>query len=200
MERLIHSKAIPSKPHCNLKPSSHPLVPRFVGVESSRKMAFSLASFRWVPLRVKSPSCSLQDPSLVSPETREELSFSVDSTDGLAPKPHLRRLIPLIYSPQQKVVNAGAVILLSAILLTLLHPVVVSPAFASFPNAAKTGVPAATSLLRFELLSSAWTGFLAGCLLAHIIRSRPSCCLGSTFNWLLEDGKCCCWSPLGMWA
>ncbi|XP_073041343.1 chloroplast protein FOR GROWTH AND FERTILITY 2-like [Primulina eburnea] len=168
MERLFHSKAILSKPHCNLKPSSRPLVPRFTVVESSRKMAFSSASFRWVPLPepllVKSLSCSLQDPSLVSPETREELSFSVGSTDGLAPKPHLGRLIPLIYSPQRKVVNAGAVVLLSAILLTLLHPVVVSPAFASFPNAAKTGVPAATSLLRFELLSSAWTGFLAGCL------------------------------------
>ncbi|XP_073145885.1 chloroplast protein FOR GROWTH AND FERTILITY 2-like [Henckelia pumila] len=162
MERLIHPKA------CNLKPGPHPLVPRFAGVVSARKMAFSSASFRWAPLRVKSLSCGLQDPSLVSPETREEVSFSVDSTDGLAPKPHFRRLIPLICSSQRKVVKAGAVILLSAILLTVLHPVVVSPAFASFPNAAKTGIPAAvaagTSLIRVELLSSAWTGFLAGCL------------------------------------
>lgn len=97
MERLIHSKAIPWKPHCNLKPSSNSLVPRFVGVVSARKMAFSSASFRWVPLpeqlRVKSISCRLEDPSLVSPEIREELSFSVDLIDGLAPKPRLRRLI-----------------------------------------------------------------------------------------------------------
>ncbi|XP_073310346.1 chloroplast protein FOR GROWTH AND FERTILITY 2-like [Primulina huaijiensis] len=163
MERLIHSKAVP---HCNLKPSSSPLV------FFARKMAFSSNSFRWVPLteplRINSLSCSLREPSLVSPETREKLSLSGDSTDGLAPKPHFRRLIPLVYSPRRKVVNAGAVILLSAILLTLLHPVYVPPAFASFPNAAKTGVPAAvaagTSLIRSELLSSAWTGFFAGCL------------------------------------
>lgn len=163
MERLIHAKAVP---HCNLKPSSPPLV------VSARKMAFSSASFRWVPLpeplRVNSLSCSLRDPSLVSPVTREKLSLSGDSTDGLAPKPHFRKLIPLICSPRRKVVNAGAVILLSAIILTLFHPVFVPQAFASFPNAAKTGVPATvaagTSLIRSELLSSAWTGFLAGCL------------------------------------
>lgn len=160
MERLIHSKAVR---HCNLKPGSPPLV------VSARKMTFSSASFRCVPLpeplRVNSLSCSLRDPSL---ETREKLSLSGDSTDGLPPKPNFRRLIPLIYSPRRKVVNAGAVILLSAILLTLLHPVFVPPAFASFSSAAKTGVPAAvaagTSLIRSELLSSAWTGFLAGCL------------------------------------
>ncbi|KAL0376241.1 UNVERIFIED_CONTAM: hypothetical protein Scaly_0741700 [Sesamum calycinum] len=66
------------------------------------------------------------------------------------------------------VVNAGTVILLSAIFLTFLHPAAVSPAFASFQSAAKTGGPAAVSvgnsLIRSELLSSAWTGFFAGCL------------------------------------
>lgn len=67
-----------------------------------------------------------------------------------------------------QVVNAGAVILLSAFILTFIHPSVVRPAFASYPTAAKTGGPVAVavgnSLIRSELLSSAWTGFFAGCL------------------------------------
>ncbi|CAA2978511.1 uncharacterized protein LOC111379210 [Olea europaea subsp. europaea] len=63
----------------------------------------------------------------------------------------------------------GTVILLLAIFLMLVHPVVVAPAFASFKTAASSGGPAAsaavgTQLFRSELLSSAWTGFLAGCL------------------------------------
>lgn len=59
------------------------------------------------------------------------------------------------------------VVLLSAIFVTLLHPIIASPAFASFQHAAKTGGPAvavAHGLFRSELLSSAWTGFFAGCL------------------------------------
>ena len=65
-------------------------------------------------------------------------------------------------------VNAGKVILLSAFILTFLHPATVSPAFASFQTAAKSGGPAAaavgSTLVRSEFLSSAWTGFFAGCL------------------------------------
>lgn len=65
-----------------------------------------------------------------------------------------------------QVTNAGMVTLLSALCLTCLHSVVLSPAFASF-QAAITGGPAVTvasRLIRNELLSSAWTGFFAGCL------------------------------------
>lgn len=61
-----------------------------------------------------------------------------------------------------QVVNTGKVILLSAFILAFLHPTAVSPAFASL-TAANTGGPAAV-LVRSELLSSAWTGFFAGCL------------------------------------
>lgn len=60
-------------------------------------------------------------------------------------------------------INTGKVILLSAFILAFLHPTAVSPAFASFQTAAKTGGSAAV-LVRSELLSSAWTGFFAGCL------------------------------------
>jgi len=65
-------------------------------------------------------------------------------------------------------VSAGTVILLSALALILIHPVLVSPAFATLQSASTAGGPDAAAvgerLVRFELLSSAWTGFFAGCL------------------------------------
>jgi len=63
---------------------------------------------------------------------------------------------------------AGTVALLSALVVILIHPVIVSPAFATFQTATQTGAPTAVAagerLIRTELLSSAWTGFFAGCL------------------------------------
>lgn len=66
-------------------------------------------------------------------------------------------------------ISSGTLVLLSALSLALIHPMFASPAFATIQNAAKTGGPATAavvgrSLLRTELLSSAWTGFFAGCL------------------------------------
>ncbi|ERN07705.1 uncharacterized protein LOC18435935 [Amborella trichopoda] len=62
----------------------------------------------------------------------------------------------------KKAVPAGAVILLSALIMILTQPAVAPPAFASVQTAAaKAGGFAA---VRTELLSSAWTGFFAGCL------------------------------------
>lgn len=65
-------------------------------------------------------------------------------------------------------VTAGTIILLSALAILLIHPVLAQPAFATFQAAAKTGGPAAATvgrrLFQTELLSSAWTGFFAGCL------------------------------------
>lgn len=67
-----------------------------------------------------------------------------------------------------QVVNAGTILLLSTIFLTFLHPAIVSPASATLESAANAAAPAAvavgSSLIRGELLSSAWTGFFAGCL------------------------------------
>lgn len=57
---------------------------------------------------------------------------------------------------------------LSAVIVFLIQPVFAPAAFATFQTAAKTGGPAAAALggrlISPELLSSAWTGFLAGCL------------------------------------
>lgn len=49
--------------------------------------------------------------------------------------------------------STGTVILISAVAALLLNPLLAPPAFASFQTAAKSG-----------WLTSAWTGFLAGCL------------------------------------
>ena len=51
--------------------------------------------------------------------------------------------------------------------MILIQPAIAPAAFATFQTAAKTGGPAAAvgrKLIHTELLSSAWTGFLAGCL------------------------------------
>ncbi|XP_052180352.1 chloroplast protein FOR GROWTH AND FERTILITY 2-like [Diospyros lotus] len=63
-------------------------------------------------------------------------------------------------------VATGTVVLLSALIVILIHPVIVSPAFATFQSAATAGAAAAAGrgLFRSELLTSAWTGFFAGCL------------------------------------
>ncbi|CAI0557673.1 unnamed protein product [Linum tenue] len=55
--------------------------------------------------------------------------------------------------------SVAACVLLSAILMFTMHPMFASPALATYQTAAK-----ATKLIRTELLSSAWTGFFAGCL------------------------------------
>lgn len=58
--------------------------------------------------------------------------------------------------------------MLSALAMILIQPIFAPAAFASFQTAAKTGAPTAAAvggrLIRTELLSSAWTGFFAGCL------------------------------------
>ncbi|KAL5995674.1 Chloroplast protein FOR GROWTH AND FERTILITY 2 [Asimina triloba] len=64
--------------------------------------------------------------------------------------------------------HSGVVLLLSAVVGFLIQPFLASSAYASVPNAAKAGGSAAAAvggkLVRSELLTSAWTGFFAGCL------------------------------------
>jgi sulfite exporter TauE/SafE len=65
-------------------------------------------------------------------------------------------------------ITAGTCMVLSALIVILLQPVFAPAAFATFQSAAKAGGPAAAAvgrrLIQTELLSSAWTGFFAGCL------------------------------------
>ncbi|KAF1898857.1 hypothetical protein Lal_00018977 [Lupinus albus] len=65
-------------------------------------------------------------------------------------------------------ITARAFVILAGCVMLLTQPAFAPAAFASFSTAAKTGGPAAAAvggnLIRNELLSSAWTGFFAGCL------------------------------------
>ncbi|KAK6136627.1 hypothetical protein DH2020_029610 [Rehmannia glutinosa] len=166
MERLIYSNSVPSKLHYNF-----PIPPR---ADSHRRLAPSSfsSSTSSVPLlaraesrRVKPLYCNLHDPYFVSTEPiddcpDENLSFSGESANGSNPSNHFLKLIAQKFCQQRKVLNVGKVLLISAIFLSSLHPAIVRPAFASFPSAAKAG----NNLLQSELLTSAWTGFFAGCL------------------------------------
>ncbi|KAL2537793.1 high-affinity nickel-transport family protein [Forsythia ovata] len=167
MERIIYSNSVPSKIH-RLKPSC-PLLPRLPRVDSAPRLGFS--SFpRSESRRVSSLSCKLYHPSSHSCDNFPwNLLGSADLPDeARSTKPHCLKRIAQTFSEHQKVVTSGTVILISAIFLALVHPVVVSPALASFQSVAKTGGPVAAAagsrLIRSELLSSAWTGFFAGCL------------------------------------
>ncbi|GFS36559.1 high-affinity nickel-transport family protein [Actinidia rufa] len=179
MERLIYSSTVPSKIH--LKPGTHHLTR--LGRIDSTKLGFQ------PPRRTEcrrlnslfrkhedSPS-SCSTPSTIPSKFPNNFSIKsssisrsslLDSPDGSNSKPHFLKQIMERCSEPPKAIAAGTVALLSALILILIHPVIVSPALAAFQTAAKTGAPAAAvageRLVRTELLSSAWTGFLAGCL------------------------------------
>lgn len=57
-------------------------------------------------------------------------------------------------------VHSAVLVLTSAIIFTIIQPILVPPSYATVHSAARSG----GRLIRMELLSSAWTGFLAGCL------------------------------------
>ncbi|KAL3814009.1 hypothetical protein ACJIZ3_015277 [Penstemon smallii] len=168
MERLIYSNSIPSKLHRN-----SPFLPRLARVDSLRNIAPSNSSSSSLTRRISPLNCNLHrssaSPKLIDDGSSKRLSFSLDSENAFSldsenasdPKPKFLKRIAQRLSQQQKVINAGTVILLSTIFLTLVHPALVPPALASFPSAAKAG---GTSIIRNELLSSAWTGLFAGCL------------------------------------
>ncbi|MFQ6654805.1 hypothetical protein Gotur_025631 [Gossypium turneri] len=99
-------------------------------------------------------------PSLGSPR--------VDSANGSTPTSNFLKLVAIKASAQRKAITAGTYIALSAIIMFLIQPIFAPAAFATFQAGAKAGGTAAAAVgggvLRTELLSSAWTGFFAGCL------------------------------------
>nr|GMD00330.1 uncharacterized protein LOC109162016 [Ipomoea batatas] len=167
MERLISfNNPISSKP------SLPRLSPLGFATAARLKLAFSppltsADSRRFHSIRCRYLDSSSPSASAVSSEFRDALSDKVsgsaDLPDGSAPQPHFfQRIVGNVFNRQKAV---GGIMLLSAICVLLIHPVLVSPAFASFQNAAKAGGPAASAAgVSSELLNSAWTGFFAGCL------------------------------------
>jgi sulfite exporter TauE/SafE len=118
--------------------------------------------------------CKSQDSSIDSPSSPSPvklpayesalLSSTPDLPDGSSPRPDLLKQIAQSLSKNQKSVSAVTVAVLSTALIVILHPILAAPAFAAFQTAAKTGSAAAETLISTEFLSSAWTGFFAGCL------------------------------------
>ncbi|KAM7479454.1 hypothetical protein LguiA_027667 [Lonicera macranthoides] len=169
MERLIHSNPIPSsKLHHHLNPLSSPFLPLRLRRFDAGNFV-SPPSFPTESRRVNSFSCKHQDPSSISSPS----SLYTDKSDNLSlpvpspvPKSHFIKQIVGAFSEHQKALSAGTVILLSALFVILIQHTFISPAFASFQTATTTSGPAAAGnrLMRSEFLSSAWTGFFAGCL------------------------------------
>ncbi|KAH6833006.1 high-affinity nickel-transport family protein [Perilla frutescens var. hirtella] len=150
MESLIYSNSIPFK--------LHRASPRFSRLHSPRKLVPpSAESRRFSPL-----SSALHSPYLlVSPKPTDECSKNKLFFCVGEEKSRFLTLTTQKLFHQPKVFNIGKVLIISALVLASLHPAFMLPAFASVPNA---GGATGSSLVRCELFSSAWTGFLAGCL------------------------------------
>ncbi|KAG6711925.1 hypothetical protein I3843_05G074600 [Carya illinoinensis] len=170
MERLLYSSSpTPFKLH----PKRALFVPRFGGLDSAR-----LGFLQTIPSdsrRVSSFSCKNDDPSPSSSCSSSGLrnspalpSSRLGSPNGPVRKPHLLKQIAVGTTEQRKVVTAGTFMVVSALIMIVLQPVFAPAAFATFQSASKAGASGAAAvgkrLIRTELLSSAWTGFFAGCL------------------------------------
>lgn len=84
-------------------------------------------------------------------------------------RPICLKILQILYICETvQAITAGTCMALSALIMILLQPVFAPAAFATFQSAAKAGGPVAAAvgqrLIQTELLSSAWTGFFAGCL------------------------------------
>ncbi|CAN0846143.1 Chloroplast protein FOR GROWTH AND FERTILITY 2 [Linum grandiflorum] len=150
MERVLYSSPSSTAPfriHYNPSPS----LPRFY---APKLCGFSFLPPRPPLRRCGSISCKYE---LIPPLKSSGLSpLQVDSSSGSAQTSDLAK--PSHFP--RKALNVAACVLLSAILVFTMHPM---PALATFQTAANTGAPG-TKLMSTELLSSAWTGFFAGCL------------------------------------
>ncbi|KAK4783304.1 hypothetical protein SAY86_007678 [Trapa natans] len=163
MERLLSSSPSSSSslsllPSRIQSPPRHSLPSRFCR-DGSHRLASSRAEAR----QVGPVSCSLASMPSGHPSSVDKppplWTRRVDSSP---------RSVPTFQFPGENAISFGTLVLLSALSLALIQPIFAPPAFATFQNLAKTGGPAAAvvgrSLLFTGVFSSAWTGFLAGCL------------------------------------
>ncbi|RDX65496.1 ureH, partial [Mucuna pruriens] len=159
MDRLLSSSSSPL--HTNLNPFTRFHSARFNLLSPKRCSFLSISSKHENP-----PPFSSSAPKTLPPLSSSHLIHS-HNTFMLKSQP-LNHITTENTSQKPKAITARTVAILSALVLILVQPAFVPAAFATFQNAAKTGGPAAAAvggkLLRTELLSSAWTGFFAGCL------------------------------------
>ncbi|KAK6916732.1 Urease accessory protein UreH-like, transmembrane domain [Dillenia turbinata] len=154
MERLIYS----SKPISSKIFLKTYLLPPRIGTIEPRKVSLFPSISRTELFKIK----SFSNKQNFSAETVR--GFSSNSSEESNPKSNFVEGVIKSAFEHKKIVTVGLVVLLSALILTVIQPVLAPAAFASI----KTGGPAAAAagrkLIRTELLSSAWTGFFAGCL------------------------------------
>ncbi|GLT86074.1 hypothetical protein SLE2022_042370 [Rubroshorea leprosula] len=171
MERLLYSSS-PTTPF-KVYQKPQPLLCRLGRFDSPKLNLPSLT--RPEPRRVISISCKSVNPSQICSSQSSPANFlppldchGVDSADGSLPSNSLLKLIATGGSGTRKAISAGTLMVLSAVIVFLIQPVFAPAAFATFQASVKTGGPAAAAvggrLIHAELLSSAWTGFFAGCL------------------------------------
>ncbi|XP_062081716.1 chloroplast protein FOR GROWTH AND FERTILITY 2-like [Humulus lupulus] len=175
MERLLSSSS--TTPSLKFHFKASPFLPRF----DSTKLSL-LPSSRPQLRRLNSLFCKSQGSSFSSSfstpsKSLQALCFSSsssssspdDSSNESVPESQNLKQISNGYFERSKATTAGVYIMLSALAMILIQPIFAPAAFATFQTAARTGAPAAAAavggaLIRTELLSSAWTGFFAGCL------------------------------------
>ncbi|CAL0334186.1 unnamed protein product [Lupinus luteus] len=161
MDRLLFSSSLPSL-HTNLKPFTFP-------------NPFHSSSFNLLPKSRSHSRCNLQNPSpFISSSVKPNhlsstlLSFHAASTHSSIPDPKFTNPIITHDLKNPKAITARTFVIVAGLVMLLLQPTFAPAAFASFSTASKTGGPAAAAvggkLIRTEILSSAWTGFFAGCL------------------------------------
>ncbi|KAI4297772.1 hypothetical protein L6164_037640 [Bauhinia variegata] len=117
-------------------------------------------------------SLSSTSPSSASAIPRKDITSVSEcqsgSSDMLIPESQFLNQIASEASGKRKAITVRTIAMLSALALILIQPAFAPAALATFQTAAKTGGSAAAAvggnLIRTELLSSAWTGFFAGCL------------------------------------
>ncbi|KAL2346036.1 hypothetical protein Fmac_000036 [Flemingia macrophylla] len=114
--------------------------------------------------RVTSICCKHENPSPFLASSKHPNRFPSVST----PESHSLNQIKPGASQKPKAIPVRTLVILSALTLILVQPAIAPAAFATFQTAAKTSGSAAAAvgrkLIHTELLTSAWTGFFAGCL------------------------------------
>ncbi|KAI3960645.1 hypothetical protein MKX01_003819 [Papaver californicum] len=164
MERLIHSSSLSTKTY--LKPTSQFLPYRIDHAVS--KLGFSSfpqTKFNRIQLHSStssfSPLMSGKSSSVRCATKDDSSSSTVNSGKGSTPRFHFLKEIVGGASKQIKAVPAAAVIFLSALILISINPILAPPAYAT---AIQSEGSVAATVGGKLLLSSAWTGFFAGCL------------------------------------
>lgn len=167
MQGLMYS----SQPSSKLHYSPYPYLPQLGCLQPPRIGSFppQLGSARVKPYSSRRLCLQLDwlSKSRVDPLAN---SLRLPDSDGLrtnfsAPEAQFVARNEGTHSNSRKAITVGKIFLLSALTMLLIHPVLTSPAFASFPaTATQTGSSVGRGLLRTEILTSAWAGFFAGCL------------------------------------